>query len=132
VPLNIELKPHEKIFINGAVMANGPDRAHISLLNDAAILREKDILTEDKADTPCKRLYLSIQLMYMDPASRMRYEAFYEELSAELRTSIPSIAAQIATIDADLAAGQLYHALRAARRLIEHEQEHHSHAQQSP
>ena len=37
MPLNIELRPHEKIFINGAVIANGADRARISLLNDAAI-----------------------------------------------------------------------------------------------
>ena len=131
MPLNIELKPHEKIFINGAVIANGPDRAHISLLNEAAILREKDILTEQKADTPCKRIYLSIQLMYMDPANMSRYQASYEETGGEVAKAAPSTTALMATISAELAAGRVYAALRSAKKLIDYEQELLGHAPQS-
>ena len=130
MPLNIELRPHEKIFINGAVIANGADRARISLLNDAAILREKDILTEEKADTPCKRVYLAIQLMYMDPASRAKYQIYYEQLTAQVRERIPDTTSHIAEIDADLATGHLYQAMRTARKLIDREQEFLNHAPQ--
>lgn len=131
MPLNIELRPHEKIFINGAVIANGPDRAHISLLNEAAILREKDILTEQKADTPCKRIYLSIQLMYMDPPNTARYLASYEEIGREVVNVAPSTAALMATMSAELAAGRVYAALRSAKKLIDYEQELLGHARQS-
>ncbi|MBK9325355.1 MAG: flagellar biosynthesis repressor FlbT [Chromatiaceae bacterium] len=130
MPLNIELRPHEKIFINGAVIANGADRARISLLNDAAILREKDILTEEKADTPCKRVYLAIQLMYMDPASRAKYQIYYEQLTAHVRERMPDTTSHIAEIDADLATGHLYQAMRTARKLIDREQEFLNHAPQ--
>lgn len=132
MPLNIELKPHEKIFINGAVIANGPDRAHISLLNEAAILREKDILTEQKADTPCKRIYLSVQLMYMDPANLARYLNSYQELAQEIINMAPSASPLLATISAELADGRVYVALRSAKKLIDYEQELLDHARQSP
>ena len=131
MPLIIELKPHEKVFINGAVIANGPDRAHITLLNDATLLREKDILTEEKADTPCKRIYFALQLMYIDPASTADYVAFYEKLSNELIEAAPSAAKWLAEMNADLLQGNIYPALRAAKKLIEHEEELMRHAQQS-
>jgi len=33
------------------------------------ILREKDILTAERADTPAKRIYLAVQLMYTSKES---------------------------------------------------------------
>lgn len=131
MPLNIELKPHEKIFINGAVIVNGPDRAHISLLNEAAILREKDILTEEKSDSPCKKIYLAVQLRYMDPDDALRYQALYDRLSLEVLHAAPSTAALIDTITADLAKGRTYAALKTARKLVDYEQELLNHARQS-
>lgn len=131
MPLNIELKPHEKIFINGAVIANGPDRARISLLNEAAILREKDILTEQTADTPCKRIYLTIQLMYMDPASMADYRTSFELLGSEVINNVPSTTSLLATIASELADGRIYAALRSAKRLIDYEQQLLNHARQS-
>jgi flagellar protein FlbT len=131
MPLNIELKPHEKIFINGAVIANGPDRAHISLLNDANILRERDILTEEKADTPCKNVYLLVQLMYMDPQSIGRYQMLYEGLSKDLTLHLPRASECLAAIDAELSAQRIYQALKIARKLIQIERESLQHDHQS-
>ena len=130
MPLTLELRPHEKLFINGAVIANGAERAHISLLNDANVLREKDILTEPQANTPCKRVYLALQLMYMDPANQPRYQAQYQEFCAEVRQAAPSTGERLDAIDSDLAAGRLYQALRTARKLIDYEQDLLQHAQQ--
>ena len=131
MPLIIELKPHEKIFINGAVIANGAERAHITLLNDATLLREKDILTEEKADTPCKRIYFALQLMYIDPTNTTDYFEFYEKLSKELVEAVPSAAKWIAEINSELVQWSIYPALRAAKKLIEYEEELMKHAQQS-
>lgn len=131
MPLNIELKPNEKIFINGAVLANGPSRAQITVLNDAAILREKDIYTEQQANTPCKRVYLAVQCMYMDPENAGQYQAPYQTLAAEVQDAAPSTQALIGEITQDIAGGRLYQALKVAKKLIEYEQELLKHAGQS-
>ena len=44
MPLKLSLKPGEKFVINGAVVANGDKRSTLVVQNQAAILREKDIL----------------------------------------------------------------------------------------
>ncbi len=131
MPLNIELKPNEKIFINGAVLANGPSRAQITVLNDASILREKDIYTEARADTPCKRIYLAVQCMYMDPAHADQYQQPYENMSAQVREAAPSTEAMLEEMSQDIANGRLYQALKVAKKLIEYEQELIDHARQS-
>ena len=123
MPLSIELRPHEKIFINGAVIANGPERTHIVLLNEAAVLREKDILTEERADTPCKQIYFSVQSIYMDPDNAPRYLQLYEQLSHEVRGAAPSTTPFMEVITEDLSQGRIYPALKAARKLIEYELE---------
>jgi flagellar biosynthesis regulator FlbT len=64
--LKITLKPHEKFILGGAVITNGDAKSTFALENDVPILREKDILTLTSADTPCKRIYFAIQLMYVD------------------------------------------------------------------
>lgn len=130
MPLKIELKPYEKVFINGAVVANGPDRTQLTLLNDAALLREKDILTEERADTPCKRLYLAIQLMYIDPLDTRRYLEAYAAQAQALLDAAPSTAPYLENIQTELVAGRLYPALKAARKLIDYEEELTRHAQQ--
>ncbi len=50
MPLKLSLKPNEKLVINGAVIANGDKRTTLVVQNQAAILREKEILQADGAD----------------------------------------------------------------------------------
>lgn len=132
VPLSIELRPGEKLFINGAVIANGDDRTHLQVLNDAAILRERDILTEAVADTPCKRAYWLVQSMYMDPSGRQEYMRHYHELSGEIMKAAPSTARNFLDISDGILSDDLYAALKAAKKLIDYEQELMNHARQSP
>ena len=61
--LVIDLKPGEKILIGDAVITNDAQRTRLHIAGDAAILREKDVMQEDEADTPCKRIYYIIQCM---------------------------------------------------------------------
>ena len=71
--LKLSLKPGEKFVVNGAVIANGDRRASLIIQNKVSILREKDILTEEEVNTPARRIYFPIMLMYIDPAGRENY-----------------------------------------------------------
>ncbi len=64
--LKITLKPQERVIIGGAAVTNGSARSILIIENDVPILREKDIMSEINANTPCKHLYFIIQLMYID------------------------------------------------------------------
>src|SRR5436309_1961665 len=55
--LKVELKPHERIIIGACVITNTDQRARLLIDGDnIPILREKDILTPETADTPAKRV----------------------------------------------------------------------------
>ena len=66
MPLKLNVKPGEKFVVNGAVMVAGGKGASLVLQNEATILLGKDIIQEDEADTPAKRIYFTILLMYLD------------------------------------------------------------------
>ena len=57
--LKITLKPGERMIIGGAVLTNGNSAScDLVVENKIPILRQKDILTEEKANSPCRRIYL--------------------------------------------------------------------------
>ncbi len=132
MPLRLELKPNEKLFIGGAVLVNGDSRATMTVMNDIPILREKDILTEVTADTPCKRIYLAIQLMYMDQAELAKYHQLYWSLVRDLIGAVPSTAGHIAAISDLILEARYYQALKQTLGLIEYETELMTNASQSP
>jgi len=61
--LKITLKPQEKLIVGGAVIINGKTKSDLIIENNVPILREKDIMAIKDADTPCKKIYFTIQLM---------------------------------------------------------------------
>ncbi|NJR20223.1 MAG: flagellar biosynthesis repressor FlbT, partial [Hyphomonadaceae bacterium] len=56
MPLKLSLKPNEKIVLNGAVVQNGDRRTTLLLQNKASVLREKDIMQIEEANTPVRRI----------------------------------------------------------------------------
>ena len=88
--LKLTLKPNEKVFIGGAVVQNGENPAELSILNDVPLLRGKDVLTEQDADSVCKQVYLCVQLMYMDRNNLSNYQRNYQSLIAELLVAVPA------------------------------------------
>ncbi|MFC3703192.1 flagellar biosynthesis repressor FlbT [Devosia honganensis] len=120
--LKVELKPGEKLLIGNCVVTNSDQRTRLFIDGNAPILREKDILTSETADTPAKRLYLAIQLMYIDDSSD-EARASYLALSKEFVTAVPSSARFVDQINNEILTGSLYKALKAAQRLIEYEQD---------
>ena len=66
MPLKINVKSGEKFIVNGAVMVAGNKGASLVLQNEATILLGKDVMQESEANTPSRRIYFSILVMYLD------------------------------------------------------------------
>ena len=125
--LKVELKPNERLIIGTAVVRNGDQRARLFIEGDAPILREKDILTPGTADTPAKKIYLAVQLMYLQQ-DLSGHNDFYFPLVQAFLSAAPSALPLIAEVNNRILSGDLYKALKAARKLITYEQELISHA----
>jgi flagellar protein FlbT len=123
LPLRLTLRPNEKLFLNGAVVVNGDARTDLTLLNDVSVLREKDIMTEEAADTVCKRIYFLVQLIYIDPANLADYRAKLGTLMLEVAQAAPGARPQLEEIDALVSQGGYYQAMKVARKLISTEKE---------
>lgn len=122
--LVIDLKPNEKVIVGNAVITNDKQRTRLHIAGDAPILREKDVMQADEADTPCKRIYYTIQGMYLanqDKAPEM-YEDYFNQIR-EIQTAAPSTTAHFADINAFILSGHYYKALKAAKDLIAYEEE---------
>ncbi len=125
--LKVELKPGERLIIGTALVRNGDQRTRFFIEGDAPILREKDILTPATADTPAKKIYLAIQLMYLQQ-DLSGHDDIYFPLVQDFLSAAPSSLPLITEVNNRILSGDLYKALKTARRLITYEQELISHA----
>ena len=120
--LKVELKPHERLIIGNCVVTNSDQRTRLFIDGSAPILREKDILTAETANSPAKRIYFAVQLMYLDDdISKLRGEYF--SLVNDIVTAAPSCIPIVDEINNEILTGNLYKALKAAKKLIQYEQE---------
>lgn len=123
MPLTINLKPHERLIVNGVVIENKGPAAKILIHNNAALLRERDIVTEEQANTPARRIYFAVQCQYLFPGKSEVFLPIIEKFLAEFEGAAPSTEALTAEIRNEVAEGQFYKALKAAKQLIVREQE---------
>ena len=123
MPLKLTLKPNERVIIGGAVITNGKAGTDFIIENNVPVLRQKDILNEKDVDTPCKRIYLSVQLMYVDETNLREYHKTYLGLIREVIKAAPSTKELIEEISTYVLGGKYYQALKAAKKLIKYEQE---------
>lgn len=120
--LKVELKPNERIIIGSVVIRNDEQRTRFFIEGDAPILREKDILTGASADTPAKKIYLAIQLMYLAQDPALEHKTYFE-LVRDFVQAAPSALPQIHEINNRILNSELYKALKAAKKLIAYEAE---------
>ncbi len=120
--LVIDLKPQEKILIGEAVITNSAQRTRLHIAGDAPIIREKDIMKEEDADTPCKRIYFLIQCMYISKDPKEYHEKYFEYVE-EVQKAAPSCSIFFMQINEHIIAGTYYKAMKLAQQLIEHERE---------
>lgn len=121
--LKISLKPNERMIIDGAVITNGGKKTEFVVENKVPILRQNNIMSEKAADTPCKRLYLTVQLIYIDSAQREAHHAMFDNQAAEIVEAAPSIKPYIAKMSDEILKSHFYQALKTGRDLINYEAE---------
>jgi len=120
--LKVELKPRERIIIGQVVIRNDEQRTRFFIEGEAPILREKDILTAASADTPAKKIYLAIQLMYLAQDPTHEHETYFQ-LVRDFINAAPSALPYVHEINNRILSDDLYKALKAARKLIVYEAE---------
>jgi flagellar protein FlbT len=125
--LKVELKPGERIIIGECTLTNCGQRTRILIEGSTPILREKDILTAATADTPAKRIYLAVQLMYTSRDPRTHHETYFA-LVREIVQAAPSMWAFVEAINNQILTGELYKALKEAQKLVTYEGELIEHA----
>ena len=125
--LKLELKPGERVILGDCVITNDDQRTRLTIDGTVPILREKDIMTESRADTPAKRIYLAVQLMYTS-RNAATYHELYFRLVREITQAAPSMWPLIESINNQILTGDLYKALREVKKLIGYERELLDHA----
>ena len=120
--LVLDLKPGEKVLIGEAVITNDTQRTRLHIAGDAPILREKDILQEEDADTPCKKIYFLVQCMYLAREPKEYYDKYFEMVK-EIQEAAPSTSLFFALINDKIIQGVYYKALKDANELIKYEAE---------
>lgn len=125
--LTVELKPRERIILGECVITNHDQRTRLTVEGRVPILREKDIFTSEQADTPAKRIYLAVQLMYTSKDPRAHHDVYFA-LVRDILAAAPSVWPFIESINNLILTGEMYKALKQARKLIEYEQELLNHA----
>ena len=126
--LKLTLKAGERIVVGGAVITNGSTVANLLVENRVPILRQKDILSEAQATSPCKRIYLVIQLMYIGDGLTSELSQLYWELVRDVLAAAPSTNDLISQISAYIVDSSFYPALKVAKKLISYEEELIKHA----
>jgi flagellar biosynthesis repressor protein FlbT len=122
MPLRVELKPFERIVIGESVIINSDTRTSFLIDGESPILRERDTVTAETANTPAKRLYLCVQTMYLKN-DVTRYRQAYLGFIKELRSAFPGARDLIDAIEQHVATGALYKALKEIRKLIKREED---------
>ena len=123
MPLKLTLKPHEKIIVGGAVIKNGSSVCHFSVENNVPVLRQSDIITDAEATTPCRRIYLAVQLLYIDQDKSNEIFPIYRELVNDLLGAVPGMKDLIAQTNECIMNKKYYQALKHAKKLIACEEE---------
>ena len=119
--LVLKLRPAERIMINGAVIENGDRRTRLHVLTPKAnVLRLRDAIHPDEANTPVKRVCYIAQLLLAgeaDPSeARTQLMQGIEQLAQVFKGAEPS--AHLTAAKAQLAQENDYQALKFLRFLL--------------
>jgi flagellar protein FlbT len=127
--LKINLKPGEKIVVNGCIIANLDRRATLEIENRADVLRADEILKTADANTPVLRLCHMLQIALVDAGSRKALVPQIRHSLAQLIDVLrSSCQGELAEVGAHVDASDFYTAFRKLKPVIEHERRLLAHA----
>jgi flagellar protein FlbT len=122
--LVLKLAPKERVLVNGAVIENGDRRSRLSIVTpDANILRLRDAIHPEEANTPVRRVCYAVQLILSgdtDPAEeRQPMLRRIEELSQVFTD--PDSRASLADATEAVLEDNHYRCLKSLRALLPRE-----------
>ncbi|MCW1919193.1 flagellar biosynthesis repressor FlbT [Rhodobacter sp. KR11] len=123
--LVLKLGPHERVLINGAVVENGDKRSRLAIMTpNANILRLRDAIHPQEANTPVKRVCYVAQLVLTGDATaddtRQQLLRGIEQLSQVLTDHDSRTMLNMAT--KAVLDDQHYQVLKALRALLPREE----------
>lgn len=123
--LVLKLNPRERVLVNGAVIENGDRRSRISILTPHAnILRLRDAIKPDEANTPVRRVCYIAQLV-------LSGDVEYDEARRQALLGIEQLSqvfcdhdsrAQLALATEAIGHDDYYRALKSLRTLLPREE----------
>ena len=124
MPLRIALRLGEKIIVNGAVLS-ASGRCELVVENNATILRGREVMTPQEANTPARRLYFACMMAYIDETGGAAHSEDIVALLGELIDAFASTEAKTLCVRfaQKVASGEYYKALADCRKLIDYEAE---------
>lgn len=128
--LVLKIAPGERFIVNGATLENGDRPSRIRIVDgNARVLRCRDALRPEEANTPVKRIYYAIQLLI---TGDLQEEPTVPAIDAEcarlldvFRVFDPDL---IPTLRSMVGRGNYYSALCHLRQLLEIEEQLFKHA----
>lgn len=122
--LILKLGPHERVLINGAVIENGERRSRFAVISPQAnILRLRDAVHPEEANTPVKRVCYIAQLVLSgdtpEAVARPQLLRGIEQLSQVLKD--PDSRQHLKRATEAVLCNEHYQALRALRALLPRE-----------
>jgi flagellar protein FlbT len=123
VPLLIDFKSGDKLLINGSVMENIGGNTKILVHNKSAILREKEVLAQEDAQTPASRVYFELQggYIHQDPALRDESLKRFNLRLNEFIAACPNALDIADKVRDHVENDRIYKGLKEARNLIKYE-----------
>lgn len=111
----------DKIIINGAVIQNGGTPSTIVIHNRADILRRKEVMSEEQANTPARRAYYCLQCAYLFEEQRGEFVKKFTDFMEDYMRAAPSASDLAEEVFELLENERYYDSMRSMRRIIEHE-----------
>lgn len=105
-------------------MTNGERRVSLVIENKASILRDRDIMQAEDANTPAKRIYFPIMMLYLDAEHNdVHYDHFVKRMSEFMEAVTDhEVLTTCVAISRDVLQNQYYKALIKCRQLFDFEQ----------
>lgn len=124
--LVLKMAPKERVLINGAVLENGSRRSRFSIITPSAhVLRLKDAIHPDEANTPMGRVCYQLQLVLTGNGEPDQVSASAVEQIGELSRILrdPFSQEQLAIARDAVGQGKFYNALKSLKVLLPLEEE---------
>jgi flagellar biosynthesis repressor protein FlbT len=123
--LVLKLGPHERVLINGAVIENGEKRSRLAIMTpNANILRLRDAIHPEEANTPVRRVCYAAQLVLSGDAepedAKLQLLRGIEQLSQVLIDH--DSRTQLTIASRAVMENQHYQVLKALRSLLPREE----------